>query len=76
MAEAPRRPPHEEVSHALNKMLQHDSVLMSEAVKHNSIVGGENGYKIATKLSASLPYKWKPTVPPCLAGWVPTQNDT
>ena len=73
-----RRPSHQELSASLNKVLQNDSDVMAEAVKTNSIVGGENACRIVSKMIEDLPkaYIWKPTVPPCLAGWIPTQNDT
>ena len=73
-----RRPSHQELSASLNKVLQNDSDVMAVAVKTGSIVGGTNACTIVSKMIEDLPktYIWKPTVPPCLAGWIPTQNDT
>ena len=36
---------------------------MAEAVRTNSMVGGENACRIVSKMIEDLPYKWKPTVP-------------
>ena len=62
----------------MNKVLQNDSDVMAVAVKTGSIVGGTNACTIVSKMIEDLPktYIWKPTVPPCLTGWIPTQNDT
>ena len=51
---------------------------MQETLKAGRILGGVTWGNIIEKLMAVMPkvYPWKPTVPPCLAGWIPTQNDT
>ena len=62
----------------MNKVLKSDTELMQDTLKAGRIFGSEKCDSILTKLMASMPkvYPWKPTVPPCLAGWIPTQNDT
>ena len=63
---------------SLNKVLQDDSDMMTEALKSGRILGGARCGIIIQKLMEAMPkvYPWKPTAPPCLAGWIPTQDDT
>ena len=73
-----QRPSHAELTVSLNKVLQDDSDMMKEALKSGRVLGGVACGSIIDKLMAAMPkvYPWKPTVPPCLAGWIPPQNDT
>jgi len=51
---------------------------MKVAEESGSIVSEKTAGTIVSKMMEDLPktYTWKPTVPPCLVGWIPTQNDT
>ena len=78
LAADPRRASHKELSASLNRILQNNSDVMKVAETSGSIVSEETASTIVSKMMEDLPptYTWKPTVPPCLVGWIPTQNDT
>ena len=73
-----QRPSLKELTDALNLVLGKDGKLMKDTLLAGRIFGGENCTSIVNSVMGSMPkeYPWKPTVPPCLAGWIQTQNDT
>ena len=74
-----RRPSLKQLTAALNHVLGKDGKLMKDTLLAGRIFGDEKLDKsIVDRMMESMPkeYPWKPTVPPCLAGWIPTQTDT
>ena len=68
------RPSQKELTNALNKVLGEDGKLMKETLLNGRIFGTKEDSSVVAMVMASMPkkYPWKPTVPPCLAGWIQT----
>ena len=66
-----KRPSSKELTFGLIKVLGDDSKIMEATLQAGRIFANKDAKKIIAKVMASIKaYPWKPTVPPCLAGWI------